>query len=274
MQLKPGNRVLTVMILWAGMLGIMSITTPVLQVYGRAQTRLPGKSRIGDSYIHSSFSMRQTVITTTSTVTVPTLETTTEDPDIAPQSTPEPTNTEITSQSSADGEETTRGFATNLLGFLQSKPLVSGGIILVTFISILTFLVITTQHKIKSKSKPQTDEKSTAPLMSKVTPIDKRAYLQLKDNPDITFSLAVDDVRIGRSPDNTIVITPEIEAAETVSRYHARLYRVDKWILEDLNSTNGIYVNGQRTGRNYLKNGWEIGIGGVTFIFQTGHVEV
>ena len=64
-----------------------------------------------------------------------------------------------------------------------------------------------------------------------------------------------------------------MEGAETVSRYHARLYRLERWILEDLDSSNGIYINGQRTGRNYLRNGWEIGIGGVIFIFHTGQVE-
>jgi pSer/pThr/pTyr-binding forkhead associated (FHA) protein len=142
----------------------------------------------------------------------------------------------------------------------------------------MSIILITAQRRIRPKpSQTQITEKiesSTAPLLPKSTSLKQSAYLQLKSQPDRNFPLAIDDIRIGRSSDNTIIITTDIEGADTVSRHHARLYRLEKWILEDLGSQNGVYVNGLRTGRNYLRDGWEIGIGGVIFIFHMGKTEV
>lgn len=74
---------------------------------------------------------------------------------------------------------------------------------------------------------------------------------------------------IGRDITNDIVITQDLPGWETVSPQHARIYRQDsRWILEDLNAMNGVYINGQRTGRNLLHDGYQVGIGGVTFIFH------
>jgi hypothetical protein len=52
-------------------------------------------------------------------------------------------------------------------------------------------------------------------------------------------------VTIGRSNSNEVVLVdPE------VSRRHARLlWRVDHYVVEDMGSTNGTFVNGQRIGR-------------------------
>jgi FHA domain len=48
------------------------------------------------------------------------------------------------------------------------------------------------------------------------------------------------------------VVLPNV----TVSRRHARLtYRDEKWIVQDLRSTNGTQVNGTRVGRSELRPG-------------------
>jgi pSer/pThr/pTyr-binding forkhead associated (FHA) protein len=81
--------------------------------------------------------------------------------------------------------------------------------------------------------------------------------------------LKPDNNTIGRDPRNDIVIAQNLPGWDTVSPQHARIYRQDgRWILEDLDSMNGVYVNGQRTGRNLLHEGYRIGIGGVDFIFH------
>lgn len=83
------------------------------------------------------------------------------------------------------------------------------------------------------------------------------------------FYLKPDGVTIGQAPDNGLVITQEFPGWETVSRHHARIYeQAGRWIAEDLKSTNGVYVNGRRTGRNLLRDGWQLGIGGVDFVFH------
>lgn len=85
------------------------------------------------------------------------------------------------------------------------------------------------------------------------------------------WPLEKDSLTVGRAPENDLVITPELAGWETVSRRHARIYRQgEDWIVEDLSSTNGIYVNGRRTGRNLLRDGWRLGIGSVVFTFHAG----
>lgn len=91
----------------------------------------------------------------------------------------------------------------------------------------------------------------------------------------LRFALKPEGCTIGREPANDLVITADIPGWETVSRRHARLYaQAGRWIVEDLNSMNGIYVNGRRTGRNLLYDGWELRIGGVVLTFHSGAGEV
>lgn len=73
-----------------------------------------------------------------------------------------------------------------------------------------------------------------------------------------TYELKNDDITLGRDITNQIVINdPE------VSRHHLRLKRAgDGWSLEDLGSTNGTFINGQRiSGQKTLQNGDLIGLG-------------
>lgn len=57
-----------------------------------------------------------------------------------------------------------------------------------------------------------------------------------------TWPLEAEETTIGRWPDNRIVI-----ADRWVSRYHARIVRQGmRYVVEDLDSKNGTFVNGQR----------------------------
>jgi transcriptional regulator with GAF, ATPase, and Fis domain len=64
-------------------------------------------------------------------------------------------------------------------------------------------------------------------------------------------------VRIGAMEDNDIVVTDE-----TVSRYHCRIVQEEAgYLLCDLGSTNGTFVNGVRVREAFLHTGSTIGIG-------------
>jgi pSer/pThr/pTyr-binding forkhead associated (FHA) protein len=68
---------------------------------------------------------------------------------------------------------------------------------------------------------------------------------------------------IGRSPDNTVIIDNP-----AVSGHHARLFSESgAVIVEDLNSTNGTFVNGQHTTRRVLRSGDVLMVGKHQLVF-------
>ncbi len=85
--------------------------------------------------------------------------------------------------------------------------------------------------------------------------------------PGAAFALEGDQMTIGRDSTNEIVIND----AE-VSRRHARLtFQGGKYVLEDLGSTNGTFVNGQRlSGPRVLKAGEVISFGEqIVLVFES-----
>jgi FHA domain len=69
---------------------------------------------------------------------------------------------------------------------------------------------------------------------------------------------------VGRTPENDIQVDTTF-----VSRHHAVLLsNSDHCIVEDLNSTNGVLVNGRRVGRQILHDGDTVTVGRTDFIYQ------
>jgi pSer/pThr/pTyr-binding forkhead associated (FHA) protein len=76
--------------------------------------------------------------------------------------------------------------------------------------------------------------------------------------PGVTFPLEGDQLTIGRDSSNGVAVNdPE------VSRKHARLsFQGGKYVIDDLGSTNGTFVNGQRiAGPVVLKPGDVVSLG-------------
>ncbi len=68
------------------------------------------------------------------------------------------------------------------------------------------------------------------------------------------FELRTPSVTLGREPNNTI----QLHDTE-ISRRHAELRQIDgRYVLVDLNSSNGTYVNGRRVEMQELTNGDQI----------------
>ena len=76
--------------------------------------------------------------------------------------------------------------------------------------------------------------------------------------PGVIFPLEGEQLIIGRDPSNNVAIND----AE-ISRKHSRLsFQGGKYVLEDLGSTNGTFVNGQRlAGPVVLKSGDVVSLG-------------
>jgi hypothetical protein len=87
--------------------------------------------------------------------------------------------------------------------------------------------------------------------------------------------LGQDGLVIGRSEnDADLVIDGAIPYADTVSERHARIYydaTCGYIVIEDLESTHGIFINGRRAPRkNLLRDGWTIGLGMLALVYRDG----
>ena len=70
-------------------------------------------------------------------------------------------------------------------------------------------------------------------------------------------------VVVGTAPDCDVPVS-----CEYVSRRHCCLRPVEEdWLVEDLGSTNGTYVNGHGTGRSLLRDGDVVIVGRATLLF-------
>ncbi|MDK2972933.1 MAG: two-component system, NtrC family, sensor kinase [Candidatus Sumerlaeota bacterium] len=73
-----------------------------------------------------------------------------------------------------------------------------------------------------------------------------------------------DTTTVGRHPSNNIIL-----GADSISRFHARIdKRGNFFILQDLNSSNGTYVNGERITQMTLHHNDEVTFGAVEFAFH------
>lgn len=87
--------------------------------------------------------------------------------------------------------------------------------------------------------------------------------LRSGDDPPITLRLAPDSVKtIGRAPAADFIVD-----APLISRVHCRLTadRSDQLIVEDLDSTNGTIINGQKADRGVLRMGDRLRVGRIEF---------
>jgi hypothetical protein len=91
------------------------------------------------------------------------------------------------------------------------------------------------------------------------------AYLE---SEKLRYPIKQTTVRIGRHSDNELSLSNT-----SVSNHHAELHRRrdGQFVIVDLDSLNGIYVNGEQTKTSFLSNGDSIEIGEVKLFFVTNN---
>jgi tetratricopeptide (TPR) repeat protein len=88
------------------------------------------------------------------------------------------------------------------------------------------------------------------------------------DSLERTLDLTDRDVRIGRGAENDVVLE---DPEKTVSRFHAEMRpESGGWVLFDLNSQNGIWIDGQRIQRQMLNPGQTAQMGNFRIILDGG----
>jgi pSer/pThr/pTyr-binding forkhead associated (FHA) protein len=86
---------------------------------------------------------------------------------------------------------------------------------------------------------------------------------------DVLLDGKVDSLTIGRSANNDIVIEHP-----SVSRFHAQIMRDHRTFkIKDMNSSNGLIVNGEKRDEVVLDSGMTVKLGYATIIFKRGFTE-
>ncbi len=77
------------------------------------------------------------------------------------------------------------------------------------------------------------------------------------------FILTGEEALIGRSPDASVLLDDV-----TVSRQHAKITKEsNSWVINDLRSLNGTYLNRERVEKGKLSDGDELQVGKFRFVF-------
>lgn len=107
-----------------------------------------------------------------------------------------------------------------------------------------------------------TQEMSPKTFIGKITDA-RHAFLEIMGEKKERIFIGENEIIIGRIPDCDIQLL-----AKNVSRTHARIiYKNEEYQVEDLGSTNGVYVNGIKVEGCVLRQNDIIEIGGVKILF-------
>ncbi|WP_083682167.1 sigma 54-interacting transcriptional regulator [Archangium sp. Cb G35] len=110
-------------------------------------------------------------------------------------------------------------------------------------------------------------------LESRATLKLRKCRIQVSAGPDEGKSLVSDKERLrcGAHPTNDLVLAED----RTASRHHFEIINTERgWLLVDLNSTNGTFLDGRRIERAYLSAGAQIRAGSSTLTFAPIDEEV
>ncbi len=107
--------------------------------------------------------------------------------------------------------------------------------------------------------------KGYAKYISRRKTLHEYAYLQEKDSMGSRYVINKTAIRIGRSEDNDICLLND-----SISSHHAELHikRGLSFFVVDLNSTNGVFVNGEKVSQQKLHDGDLIELGEVRLNFK------
>jgi hypothetical protein len=119
------------------------------------------------------------------------------------------------------------------------------------------------QQNIERLARDDTGSRPVLRVVPTTTEPVERALIREIDGAEVVFTLGK-RTTIGRTPDNDIQIDTSF-----ISRHHAVLLsNPDQCVVEDLNSTNGVQVNGRPVNRQALRDGDTVIIGKTEFRYQ------
>jgi len=110
---------------------------------------------------------------------------------------------------------------------------------------------------------PDQAEHDITGALKELAPSDAMLFVKRGSNVGATYLLDTDATRAGRHPDSEVFLDDV-----TVSRRHAEITRTDgSFVLRDVGSLNGTYVNGKIADQATLAHGDELQIGKFKLVF-------
>ena len=168
----------------------------------------------------------------------------------------------------------------NIIGFPSNiwlyVVIAAVAIILLIVVILLLLIWLRKSGSKNEKKEMNTDKINPQSAMGTPPPAETgdknhRFGLRLVDENGNVKILEKLPVSIGRDRQNKVVLKDT-----TVSASHARIYYDEAAgivCIEDLDSLNGLYINGQPTRKNVLQDGVKIMVGNITLTFQdTGYI--
>lgn len=116
-----------------------------------------------------------------------------------------------------------------------------------------------TQANTQTEESSETDKQQ--PPLARLVCTDPSLDSSLED---LEITLKETEQTIGRAETNTVIIN-----YMRVSRHHARIFPDNgEWVIEDISSTNGLFVSDTPTSHAILKHGEQISIASIPFRFE------
>jgi pSer/pThr/pTyr-binding forkhead associated (FHA) protein len=143
------------------------------------------------------------------------------------------------------------------------------GFVLTIAVLAIARLVMQLAQGVHRGEKAQKSPDLTAESGHPVSPA--RLLIASTSGEVLCLDLTASPLRVGRAPDNDLVVTTAMLGWDTVSRHHARLYydnHRSRWMVKDEGSSNGTHVTGARTSHSVLEDGVRIVFGGVEAVFR------
>jgi hypothetical protein len=152
-----------------------------------------------------------------------------------------------------------------------TREALAGALIFILVISVFVYWAISRSRRRPSISSPKTEMPGGGTVREKEhdephsSPETLTSFLQLIDPAGYARPITKLPASIGRDDNNDVVLKEE-----TVSARHARLYYDNALglCIEDIDSLNGLYIDGRPTRKNVLHDNMKITVGNVTLTFR------
>jgi pSer/pThr/pTyr-binding forkhead associated (FHA) protein len=135
---------------------------------------------------------------------------------------------------------------------------------------LLLIIIIVIVMQRRARHRQARHVQPTEPVKPIAPPV-TAATLEFADASGSVVRLALNKpaLTLGRSADNDLIVPDSIPNVDTVSHHHAQIRRdQDDYIVRDLDSHNGLTVNGRHTNQNLLQDGDRVGFGSAEAIFR------